>query len=156
MMNPGLKIYEYRSRRGWTQTELASRMGIAQANLSNIEKGKRDLTVSTLLRAASALEIKPSELIEDEPLLKTLSLTRPQIEALAKAVVHPELKISSGILELAELFRSILPETNSRRSSQKIQHAWTRLRQRFSSVEIRGICQRIEDAKQRTYAKKTN
>ncbi|MBI3312958.1 MAG: helix-turn-helix domain-containing protein [Candidatus Omnitrophica bacterium] len=148
MLNPGFKIFECRSRRGWTQAELAAKAGIAQANLSNIEKGKRDLTVSTLVRVAAALEVRPSELIEEPP-VKKLSFARHKIETLAKAVIFPDTKASSEIRQLAKLFREILPETNPRAGSRKIQQAWMQLRRRFSSGEIRGIFQRIEDARQR-------
>ena len=154
MLNPGVKIYEYRSRKGWTQAELASKAGLAQANLSNIEKGKRDLTVSTLVRVAAALEIKPSELIDEDISKKSLSLSRAQIETLAQAVIDPGIKTSSEIRELAELLRFIVPNSGIKRpgSSQKIQQAWAHLKRRFSSEEIRGICQRVEDARQRTHA----
>ena len=154
MQDLGAKIYEYRNRKGWTQTELARRAGIAQANLSNIEKGKRDLTVSTLIRVASALEVKPSQLIEEETPAKTLSLTRAQIEKLAQTVLDPDIKTSSEIKKLTDLLRIISLESGTRpaNSSQKIQHAWNILRQKFSSDEIRGICQRIQDARQRTHA----
>lgn len=155
MLNPGLKIAERRSLKGWTQAELAAQAGMAQANLSNIEKGKRDLTVSTLLRVAEALEVKPSELIE-EAAPETFSLTRIQVETLAKTVVHPRTKTSAEIRELAGLFREILSPASPRASSKNIQQAWTKLRQRFSSQEIHGICQRVEDARQRTRAQKTN
>ncbi len=156
MLNTGFKIAESRNLKGWTQAELAAKAGMAQANLSNIEKGKRDLTVSTLLRVAEALEVKPSELIEEAITPQTFSLTRTQIETLAKTVIHPKTKTSSEIQELAELFREILSQTSSRASSKKIHRAWTKLKNRFSSQEIHGISQRIEDAKQRAYAQKTN
>ena len=152
MLNPGTKIYECRSRRGWTQAQLAQKIGIAQANLSNIEKEKRDLTVSTLLRVASALNVRAAELIEEDVPQQTLRLTRTQIEALAKAVLHPKEKTSAETRKLAGLFRDILPGAGPRVSSKKIQGAWTGLRRRFSSTEIQGICRRIEDARQRAHA----
>lgn len=154
MLNPGLKVCEIRSRKGWTQAELAQRAGIAQANLSNIEKGKRDLTVSTLVRLAGALEVRPADLIEEAVLPKFL-LTRSQIEMLATAVVNPQIKTSAEIRQLAGLFRELLP-ANGRGSSKKIQQAWTKLRQRVSSQEIQGVFRRIEDARQRTYAQTAN
>ena len=153
MLNPGFKIYQCRSRKGLTQAELAEKVGIAQANLSNIEKGKRDLTVSTLLRVAAALDVRPAELIEEAASPRAIELTRARIELLAKIVVNPKVKASSEIHELAGFFREILSETNPHGSSKKIQLAWTQLRQRFFSQEIRGICQRVEDARQRAHAK---
>lgn len=156
MLNPGFNISQHRSRKGWTQAELAAKVGIAQANLSNIEKGKRDLNVATLVRVAAALEVSPAQLIEEGPSPQKLSLTRTQIETLAKAVVDPKMKVPSNLQELAGSFRVILPGAHPRVSSKKIQQAWTGLRQNFTSREIRGIFQRIEDARQRAYAQKTN
>lgn len=154
MLNPGIKIYEHRIQKGWTQAELASKAGIAQANLSNIEKGKRDFTVSTLIRIARALEVKPSVFLEEECSEKSFPLTRSQIESLAKAVVHQEVKASREIRDLAKLLRLVTlnSEKNSRTSSQKIQSAWNELRQKFSSDEIRGISKRIQDERLRTHA----
>ena len=156
MLNPGARIYRFRAQKGWTQAELAARAGIAQANLSNIEKGKQDITVSTLERVASALEVKPAALIEEENPSQRFKLTRTQIETLAECVVTPEKKTSSEIRKLAALFREILPQQSVHTSSKKIQQAWTTLKQRFSSQEIQGICQRIEDARQRRDAKTAN
>ena len=157
MLNPGLRIYEVRCLKGWTQADLAARAGIAQANLSNIEKGKRDLTVSTLMRVASALEIKPSALIEEEAAAsKPFKLTRAQIETLAEAVLNPKRKVPPQIRTLSGYFREISPEAGFRASTVKIQLAWGKLKQKLSSQEIRGICQRIEDARQRGHAKKAD
>lgn len=156
MLSPGTRIYEYRLAKKISQADLAERAGLAQANLSNIEKGKRDLTVSTLLRIADALEVKPSQLIDEEPAGKTVELTRTRIEKLAEAVLNPGVRVSGELKETAVLFRQIVPGADSRLSSKKTNLAWARLRQRFSSQEIKGICARVEDARQRAYAKKAN
>ena len=156
MVNPGTRIYEYRLSQKISQANLAQKAGLAQANLSNIEKGKRDLTVATLLRIAAALEIKPSLLIEQEDSRKHLELTRVNIEKLAECILHPDVKVGHELGEAANLFRQIIPDAKFRVSSKKTQLAWMKIRQKFSSQEIHGICQRIEDARQRAYAKKTN
>lgn len=156
MLNPGTKIYEYRLAKKISQVDLALRAGVAQANLSNIEKGKRDLTVSTLLRIADALQVKPSQLIDEEPARKPVELTRTRIEKLAEAVLNPGAQVSGELEEIAGLFRQIVPGADSRLSSKKANLAWAKLRQRFSSQEIKGICARVEDARQRAYAKKAN
>lgn len=156
MTEPGSKIYRYRCLKGLSQEELASLAGIAQANLSNIEKGKRDLTVSTLLRIAQALEMKPSALIDEEISSKPFKLTRNQIETIAEAVLNPKTKASAKIKTLAGNFRQIIPGAGVRTSSRKTQMAWMNLRRQLSSQEIKGICQRVEDARQRAYAKKAD
>lgn len=153
MLEPGSKIYKCRRRKGLSQAELASRAGIAQANLSNIENGKRDLTVSTLLRIAQALEIKPSSLI-DEQIVKPFKLTRRQIETIAAMVLNPKAKASVEIKQLAGDFRCILPDIGRRISSKKAQLAWMDLKRKLSSQEIKGIGQRVEDGRQRAKSSK--
>lgn len=152
MINTGLKIQECRIRKGLTQAELAARAGVAQANLSNIEKGKRDLTVSMLIRLAGALEIRPSELIDEQAEEKRFALTRADIEKLAEVIVAPETRAASEIHEIAVFFRLLRPGAARRESSQKIQQAWASLRRRFTSAEIRDVFRRVEDAEQRVHA----
>ncbi|MBI3307431.1 MAG: helix-turn-helix domain-containing protein [Candidatus Omnitrophica bacterium] len=149
MLPVGHQIYLERLRKGLTQAGLASACGIAQPNLSNIEKGKQDLTVSTLVRIAAALGVRPAEFIEDSVKTKSIPLTRKTIETIALAVVNPETRVSDEMRHLASLFREILPQMHSLGSSQKINAAWLELKNRFTSQEIHGICQRVEDARQR-------
>lgn len=47
-------VYETRREAGLTQKELAARLGIAQNNISAIERGKRTPSIATLARIASA------------------------------------------------------------------------------------------------------
>jgi transcriptional regulator with XRE-family HTH domain len=51
-----------RTRRGMTQEEVANAMNNSGTFLSDIERGRRNLTWSTLMALAGALEVKPSEL----------------------------------------------------------------------------------------------
>lgn len=155
MLSPGVKIAEYRLKKGWTQSQLCDRAGLAQANLSNIEKGKKDFTVSTLLRIAAALEVDPADFLTEKK-SPCIYLNRNQIERLAKAVVDSDLKTSAEIRETANLFREFLGEGKKRAVFQKTDRSWIQLRQQFSAEEIQSICRRIEDARQRIYAKKTN
>ena len=150
MVYVGSNITQQRIRKGLTQAQLAMRCIIPQPNLSNIEKGKQDLTVSTLFRIASALEVSPGELIR-EPLTKdSPELTRRNIEAIARAVVNPKARVSPPVKQIAGLIRVLLPETNPRGSVRKTQEAWRELKSRFSSQQIQGICQRVQDALQRS------
>lgn len=157
MVSTGYRIQRCRTGKGWPQSVLAERAGIAQANLSNIEKGKRDLTVSMLLRIAAALDVKPSELLDEEPEGKPrVPLTRDWIEKLAEVIVKPETRASVETREAAGLFRRLLPEAALRESGRSIENAWAELRSRFSEAEIKSVFQRIEDARQRVNAKKTD
>lgn len=60
----GSAIAWCRKTTGMTIKELAERAGLTRANLSNIEAGKRDMLVGTLLRIATALGVPPSSLID--------------------------------------------------------------------------------------------
>ena len=53
-------IKKYMYKRGITQNELASRLGITQANVSSTLSGKRDIRLNTLITYCDAigLEIK--------------------------------------------------------------------------------------------------
>lgn len=51
-----MRIQQAREELGLTQQELASRLGLTQAALSNYELGKRRLYLANLERIASALE----------------------------------------------------------------------------------------------------
>ena len=76
MLEIGSQIYLRRLEKGMTQAELARRAGIPQPNLSNIEKGKRDLTISTLARIAHALGVNVRDFFAREEKRLSLSISR--------------------------------------------------------------------------------
>ena len=45
-MNIGKKLKELRLSRGWKQTDVADKVGLSRPAISNIESGKRALTLS--------------------------------------------------------------------------------------------------------------
>lgn len=47
-----------------TQEQVADRSGVHATEVSRIEAGKRDPRVSTILRLAKALDVKPGQLLE--------------------------------------------------------------------------------------------
>ncbi len=61
----GRRIQKARDEAGLSQEELASRLSLTQAALSNYELGKRQLSLATLERLAKALERPLSYFIED-------------------------------------------------------------------------------------------
>ena len=58
----GQRAREMRLQRGWTQQELADRMGIDWKGLGQIERGERNLTLRNVGRLSEALEVKPYQL----------------------------------------------------------------------------------------------
>ncbi len=62
----GQKIREIRISKGLTQVELVSRMDISTDpnNISRLEAGRSNLTLFTLYRLSSALEVPMKELVD--------------------------------------------------------------------------------------------
>jgi transcriptional regulator with XRE-family HTH domain len=157
MLTVGPRLYLERLRRGITQTELARRTGIAQANLSNIEKGKQDILVSTLLQICLALDVQPSSVLDasfNRP--TTPRFTRARLEKLAALVADPALPADEEDREIVHLLRkTMLPGAGRRTSSKAATLHWADLRQRLTNEEIAALRQRVDDALQRKpHAKK--
>lgn len=59
------KIKQYRLERGWTQDELADRIGASKTHVSEMESGKKNPSRPMLLKLAREFGVKPSTLIDD-------------------------------------------------------------------------------------------
>jgi transcriptional regulator with XRE-family HTH domain len=55
---------EWRERRGWSQARVARAAGLTQASVSNYETGRRDPTLLSALRIASALDVALGDLMD--------------------------------------------------------------------------------------------
>lgn len=53
------KLAYFRLHKGWSQKELAMRVGTSQSYIARVEAGDIDPQVSTLRRIAAALEVQP-------------------------------------------------------------------------------------------------
>ena len=62
----GRNIRRLRLEKGLTQERFADVSGFAQQYLSDLERGRRNPTIVTLFEIASALQVPPSVLIEDD------------------------------------------------------------------------------------------
>jgi transcriptional regulator with XRE-family HTH domain len=60
----GINVRSARLARGWTQEDLAEKTGLASDQLSRIERGKREVRLTTLVRLVRALELTPTELLK--------------------------------------------------------------------------------------------
>ena len=68
----GKRIKRLRANRGLTQDALSEKVEINPKYLSNIERGKENPTIDTLLRLAHALKVEPWEMfmVEEDTLDK--------------------------------------------------------------------------------------
>ena len=152
MFDIGQKLTYERIRKGMTQLEFSRRSGIPQANLSNIEKGKQDITVSTLLKICDALALSPSSLFREERSAPP-SLTRASLERMARAVLEPAVKLSPEERAIVSHIRILMPGVQRRPlAEKKIRDAWYELKKKLPSEAIRGLLERIQDAGQRQKA----
>lgn len=150
-MLAGDYIYLKRAHRGWTQAELARRSSIPQPNLSNIEKGKQDITLSTLRRIASAFEESLSEFVLSMESAEDRPLTRPAIERIAEQTISEEKGGDPQEENLAGLFRQILPQSSRKGNVHQTKKAWLELRLLLSKESIQAVLGRIQDAQMRSF-----
>lgn len=59
----GRNVRAARTERGWTQEELAERSGLTPVQISRVERGVREIRLTTLLKLVSALDADPGELL---------------------------------------------------------------------------------------------
>jgi transcriptional regulator with XRE-family HTH domain len=52
-----------RHERGWTQEDLSARTGLAVVQISRIERGKREIRLTTLIRLLEAFDVSPEALL---------------------------------------------------------------------------------------------
>ena len=64
----GLKIAYYRKKRGYTQENLAEKVGISLKFLAQVEGTGtiRGISLETLFKMADVLQVAPSKLLEDD------------------------------------------------------------------------------------------
>ncbi|HEY8502045.1 MAG TPA: helix-turn-helix transcriptional regulator [Solirubrobacterales bacterium] len=60
----GQNVRALRLEKGWTQEELAERSGLTPVQISRVERGVREVRLTTLLRLMSALETSPGRLLD--------------------------------------------------------------------------------------------
>jgi transcriptional regulator with XRE-family HTH domain len=58
----GNRVRELRERKGWSQEELAHQSGLARSFTGAIERGEKDIRLSTLLKLANTFKIALSQL----------------------------------------------------------------------------------------------
>jgi transcriptional regulator with XRE-family HTH domain len=59
----GQNVRAARLAREWTQEDLSHASGLAVVQVSRIERGVREIRLTTLLRLLAALELRPDELL---------------------------------------------------------------------------------------------
>lgn len=100
----GKRIAEIRREKGFTQVELAERLGVSQAAISEYERGGSRLALPTLIRLATILETSVDEIlgfkISDRPRPSAARLwTRlRKVEDLPEADRKTVLRVIDGLV----------------------------------------------------------
>lgn len=61
----GDKVRKLREKRGWSQETLAHETGFGRSFMSAIERGKKDVRLSTLCKIANIFEVTLTQLIRN-------------------------------------------------------------------------------------------
>ena len=150
MQQVGDVVFHYRMKMGLTQRELSRLVGVPQPNLSNIEKGKQDVTVGTLQRIASVLGCSLTEFfreVEKQP--EAAGFSRERIESLAKVIVAHKIPRQDEDAEIVRLFQDLMPHAASQARLGRTYQAWRKLRALLSKSDINSLHARVRDAEMR-------
>jgi transcriptional regulator with XRE-family HTH domain len=60
----GANVRQARLDRGWTQEDLAGKTRLATVQISRIERGKREIRLTTLVRLIDSLEVPAEKLLD--------------------------------------------------------------------------------------------
>jgi len=92
--NLGRRIAEQRGKLGWTQQELADRVGISRVAVSHLEAGMTDPGERTVTLLSGVFKVEPHELVE--------GTTYPRAKAERLPVVaarHTEVELQLALLD---------------------------------------------------------
>ena len=111
--SPGERLARLRKERGFTQTELAEKMGILQNLVSAYERGRLRLSAEMAIRFAKTLGISTDQLLGVEE-IKTNGKSRDtklwrrfaQMEKLPKSQRKPIMQVIDSFLEREKLKQS--------------------------------------------------
>lgn len=96
-----LRVRELREERGLTVQELADRAGLSKSYLSEIERGVKTVNARRLEQLASALRVRPTDLIADKRLSADLEehlalLAQLGPEDLAEVLSYARFRAAKG------------------------------------------------------------
>jgi transcriptional regulator with XRE-family HTH domain len=78
------QIKQLRVQRGISQMELSLRANISQSFLANLEKGKKQPSVLTIIKIATALEVHPKEFFPVKTFSSNKEAVKEEILSLLK------------------------------------------------------------------------
>jgi len=155
MLPIGRAVYLWRNERRLTQQQLAHATGISRPNLSDLERGKRELSLKTLRLLASALQVTPGMLVDGVPPLADqgpLRFSRRNLDRIADAVFG-EKKVTGREARVADLLKVLSRSRISAATKtaaqpvgkRRVNAAWAQFKSGLSKETAHALLQRIED-----------
>src|SRR5688572_7161087 len=110
MENLGRRIADLRAKLGWTQQELAERVGISRVAVSHLEAGMSDPGERTVTLLAGVFKVEPHELVTGTTYPPAKSERLPVV-----AARYTEVELQLALLDL-DLQRgtAVVPEWDAR------------------------------------------
>jgi transcriptional regulator with XRE-family HTH domain len=154
MITFGENILLWRLHRSLSQKQLATLSNLPRPNLSDIEKGKRDVTLSTIRSLANALDVLPGTLVNGEPPKYDNwkgDFSRQAMERIARSVVQgspPQNPAEHHMYDLLkEILRCGLHSARNHQSklplpTRKSTRAWLYLRALYPVETINSLVNR--------------
>lgn len=100
----GRQLKELRLSRGWRQVQIAEKVGLSRSQISNIESGKRALTLNTLKKFCEAYNIDISYFgIETDNFNEAVDLTT-RLEAIFNSEYVPDEKKDEIYREIMRIY----------------------------------------------------
>ncbi len=153
MIPTGRVIQAWRFDRRMSQAELAQKSGVARPNLSVIEQGGRDITLSTLRRIALALQVSCGTLADGvlPGALARKPWTREQLDRMARSVAQGGGKfLDKRLQQAAYCLAAILKQKTAgekfvlpRRGKKAEKAAYLAAHRFFTDIEIQNLLSRI-------------
>ncbi len=153
----GQAVRLWRLHRGLTQEQLAQHAHVPRTNLSAIERGERDVSLSTLRALAYALDVRAGILADGlppGPSRSPMALSRKTLERVAEALVRNTSGKTSQEQEIIALARRLVSHRASatqgcfrmpRRHRRADEAAWLLLRSRYGPSVVRALAERIDE-----------
>ncbi len=153
MLTFGDTVLLWRTHRSLSQAELAKRAGVPRPNLSDIEKGKRDVTLATIISLARALGISPGTLVDGRLPgyeKRNVAFTRDTLERIANAIATgrppkdpEEQQIYSYVRDVLQCsLASAMGKKKLPVPSRKGNRAWLALRAAYPAETVRSLIER--------------
>ena len=139
----GQTLRLWRGHRRLTQAKLAQAAHLPRPNLCAIERGRREVSLTTLRALALALDVTPGVLVDGvaPPTSGPTALSREAIEHVADAVAHGTSPRHPAERPLTELLRAVTVDAPAGRRSAEA--AWLHLKAAYPAALVRTLLDRV-------------